>query len=250
MPRALMTPGREDLSPWPPVGQLSFDQITAMDEATLDRAFKERHGLDAIFKSEDTYNNKNTDLESARRLEVKRITLARLEGYSLSKEMADWVGAARPGTKDEIRSVQVSLSRSLTEECKKRIHEVASQVERRAATLVPPPNLLKMERRINAKLYRSGLPQMSLSDIFNPSHIPPTEYEAAHPGVLNMHNALIAFEMRLNGHTVAECAERFGISYNSFSVLFSIYFSEKAKQAMQVVRKSSGRDFKDVAREG
>ncbi len=242
MPRALMTPGREDLSPWPPVGQLPFEQITALNEEQLDRAFKERHGLSEIFKNQTTKLRQKPyarETQAGRRVEIKRIVLARLEGNSMGEKskVADWSDRVYSQTLDPERSLQVSLSRILTDECKKRIEEVRDAAAREAMLDVLPLNLQKIERDINAALLAKKLPPLTIREIFNPDNIPAHQSGIGNGIKYGIEEFLRIFLMELQGYSESEIARRIGTTTNTLSSVKSKHFSNEARAAIQAVKR-------------
>src|SRR3989344_7749759 len=125
---SLLTPGREDLSPWPPIGQVDFEKINTMDETTLDKGLKERHGLETIFKKEP-----NSSAFLVRRSEIKRAVFSRLEGYSM-EESLNSRGSENTEERLDIsaNNLSVVFADLLTDDCRRRISEVQSTVAREA----------------------------------------------------------------------------------------------------------------------
>jgi len=238
MSRALMTPGREDLSPVPPVGQLAFEKIIGMSEQDIDRAFLERHGLQQVFKPKvfqprrDGWQYWGSDENvAARRLELKRIILARLEGVGIgaSSEIWNWYESVKKDIKNPIGSLKTTLKDILTDESKRRISEVWKKVAREAATLAPSPQLRKLEREIQAKLREMHQQPLSIGEIFNNERLP--SHVGGLTGMrLNLETGLKLYLLKLNGLSNAECAERLGTTAGTISPLWAVYYTKHAKE--------------------
>ncbi|OGG79295.1 hypothetical protein A3A39_01860 [Candidatus Kaiserbacteria bacterium RIFCSPLOWO2_01_FULL_54_13] len=238
--RALRTPGQEDRSPWPPVGQLEFDKITAMDEEALDYAFKERHGLKEVLKPQKAnyqqhYSAENVD---ARRLELKRIALARLEGIGLgpTSQIWDWYDSMKKDAEDPVSSLRVILKNFLTDECKSRISDVREKVAREAAVLAPYSRLQKLEREIQAKLRRMGQQPLSINEIFKAERLPSHAGEGLQSTRLNLETGLKLYLLKLEGLSNAECAQRLKTTKGTAESFWMIYFTEHAREICRAAR--------------
>src|SRR5262245_28080041 len=129
MPRSLLTPGREDLSPWPPVGQVEFGDIIYWNENELDRAFLERHGRQEVFEPSYFKSEKRSD----RRLELKRVILARLEGYSLfGPEIENWYMTPERRGPNAPNILHRAIKLATTQKTQARIAQVTNNVAREA----------------------------------------------------------------------------------------------------------------------
>jgi len=245
MQRSLLTPGREDLSPWPPVGQLAFEKIIGMNELDIDRAFAERHGLQQVFKPKvfqprkDGYQPLGSDENvEIRRLELKRITLARLEGIGLgpSSEMWNWYDSVRKDINDPINALFTRLEAILTNDCKSRIKEVREKVAREAAVLAPSPNLRRLEKEVQAKLREMHQHPLSIGEIFNNERLPSHVGEGLPSTRLNIETGLKLYLFKLYNLSEAECATRLGTTRGTISSLWGIYFTKHAKEVCRVAR--------------
>lgn len=227
MHRSLLTPGLEDRSPFPPVGQLQFGKIADMNEEVLNRALRERHGLTNIFK-EGTRNPPYTEGNlGARRVEIKRAALARLEGYSTheSEELIRAEGSSA-GSGGLLAS---TLERVLNPECKERIHDVNRSVAREALLHRPSAELAELEEKIKGELSKLGLPELSLPEILNVDNLPP------HRGEL-WERALKGFYLQLTGLSETETAEALGMEVGSFSGFKSARLSKVAINVIRTLR--------------
>ncbi len=239
MHRSLMTPGREEeLSPWPPVGQLEFERITAMSEEDVDRAFKERHGLEGVFKRSEKTQTLPYRLDSQRRLELKKMTLARLEGFPMSKSSVIWEWYdTRSGKSSGLENdLKVTLSRILTDECKERIAQVEKSVAREAAINVPSDTLKKIEHDIQGVLHDHGLPPMSANDIIDLEHIPHHRGGSLGGSWFTVEQLLKLFLLQIQGLSEADSALRMGATVKSLEGLKTERFSAAAKAAIRKVR--------------
>lgn len=235
---SLMTPGREDLSPWPPVGQLKFERIINMSEAEVDRSFQERHGLEAVFKKSGKTQRLPYRFDLERRLELKKMTLARLEGFSMDASSVIWEWYdTRSGEESEPETnLRTTLFRILTNECKERIAQVEKSVAREAAIHAPADAVKKIERDIGAVLRSKGLPPMSASEILNPEHIPHHKDGSASGRWFTVEQVLKLFLLQLQGLSESDSAVRVGTSLKSLQNLKSESFSPAAKTAIRIVR--------------
>jgi len=233
--RSLTTPGREDLSPYPPVGQLSFERIIGMDEAVLDRAFKERHGLNEVFKpGKPDYSRYYAKKEEsdARRLELKRVILARLEGIGLGSKSRiwDWHASIKTDDKNPESTLRVILSNHLTDECKLRIEEVWKRLAREAAVLAPYPELKKLEKQVQTKLISLGQSPLSMVDIFRTEELPSHAGKGLQSTRLNLETALKLYLLKLEGLSHADCAQRLGITGNTVNSFLNDYVTKRARE--------------------
>jgi hypothetical protein len=238
MPRSLMTPGREDLSPWPPVGQLEFERIINMNEGEVERAFRERHGLNGVFKRSQKTQSFPYSRDSERRLELKKMTLARLEGFPMSRSSVIWEWYdTRSGEESEPEmNLRSTLFRILTDECKQRITQVEESVAREAAINAPSDALKKVEHDIQTALRQHGLPPMSASEIINPEYIPHHRGGSFGGSWFTVEQLLKLFLLQIQGLSESESAQRMGTSVKSLEHLKSERFSEEAKAAIRTVR--------------
>ena len=236
MHRSLMTPGREDLSPYPPIGQLDFEKIVAMTDEDLDRAFRERHGLQNIFKPGKpdyrSFNYMPEDDEDARLLELKRIVLTRLEGVGLgpNSKIWDWYDSVKENIDDPASSLGVILKNVLTDECKGRIKDVRENVAREAAVLVPYPRLQQLERQIQSKLRSMGQEPLSISDIFKVERLPSHAGDGLPSTRMNVETGLKLYLFKLEGLSNDACAERLQMDKNSMQTSWMIYFTPRARE--------------------
>lgn len=216
------------LSLEPPIGQLEFDKITAMNEDELDHAFKTRHGLDTVFKKQSP--------SEGLRVEMKRIVLARLEDIPLRQEIAEWYGESSEAGADTINQLKTKLSKCLTDECKDRIGKVEKTLAREAAVLHPTRELQDIERNIQTAMKGLGLPTLTIKDLFKAGSIPPLH--RAH-GFADLEFATRFFLFQIQGFSVEEYAERFGsidnIDARRLSVFKTRCFSEEAKAIIKEV---------------
>lgn len=230
MHRSLMTPGREDLSPWPPVGQLEFDKITAMDEETLDRAFVERHGLSQVINKE-SYRNK-----TERRLELKRLILAKLEGYATqTNEIDNWYISTRDiEAENPARTLNVTLNRILTEDAKVRFRDVRHHIAREALVLVPSEELQEIEQKIARIFLNRKLKPLKVSEILNINNLPIAKPQSEIKS-FDIKSALSFYLLMLQGVSTVDAARRVGIRGESstLSGILSITFSKEAKEALK-----------------
>ncbi len=237
----LLAPGRDDLSLWPPIGQMPFDRITAMSEEQLDAEFKLRHGLDEIFNVTDGHVKPyQKDSQSGRRVEIKRIVLARLEGYPFDQnsELYDWTGPVKGGSGDHGAVIKSKLVGILTPACKERMASVRKNVARDAAIQAPPEEVRLIMKKINSKLKSLQLEELSVHDIFLPDHLPRhSEITSGEGGELNIYKLLKVFLLITQGHSNAECAARFSANQDSLTVRMSTYFSPKAKEVISIIRR-------------
>lgn len=242
--RSLHTPGREDFSPWPPVGQLTFEEITAMNEENIDLAFAERHGLQEVFSKEmypprkDGHQPLGSDeAVTARMLKLKRIVLARLEGIGMgpSSPLWGWYGSPKTDSKDPTRSLRVNLKNILNDECKKRIKDVREHIAREAAVLAPYPKLRELEKEIQQRFLHVLQEPLSIREIFNPERLPSHAGGGLQSTRLNLETGLELYLLKMDGFNEAECAERLGAPVASIHPLWNLYFTERAREASKTV---------------
>jgi len=242
-----MAPGREDLSPWPPVGQFNFKKIETMTEPELDRAFQERHNLDGIFKRDkqrDAYDGISAKI-SARRLNLKRVVMARLEGINLGDKSGlwDWYGGPREEIENPVASLRRTLTNFLTPECLKRMHEVVTHVAREAAVHRPRAELRKLEERISARLKKLGLDPLSAGEIFNEERLPSHSKATRERTTFDTEFGLRVFLAQLDGITDAECAQLLRVSRHTIR-LKALYFSGTAKKVLRIAHEKSKLPYK------
>ena len=234
----LGTPRREEeASVFPPVGQLAFDRIKRMDEGELDRALLERHGLRHIFKREEHYSGQ-TEHWKNRRAEIKKLTLARLEGMGLggSSPVSGWYAETHGYVDDLENTMRSTLSQSLTDECKQRINEVLTHVARAAALIMPTSGIQKLEKQIEEKLRSTGYPPLNASAIFNAKRLPTQTGDGLRGRVLDVETGLKLYLLKLSGLSNSECAERLRSDEKIISSFWTIYYSSEAKALVRRVR--------------
>lgn len=256
--RSLRTPGNEDFSPWPPVGQLPFEKITGMSEEEIDRAFLERHGLKEVFKSkDDTSPNKQDGQQlrgsdqkaAARELKLKRIALARLEGIGLgpSSPLWGWYGSSKTDSKDPTRSLRVTLKNVLNDECKKRIEDVWKHIAREAAVFAPYPKLRELEQDIQQRFLHVLQEPLSIRQIFNAECLPSHAGGGLQSTRINLETGLELYKLKMDGDDDAECAIKLNIPANSIHTLWNRYFTESAREASKTVSSLKRRLDTEVA---
>ncbi len=236
---SLLAPGREDLSLWPPIGQLAFERITTMSEKQLDEAFKERHGLDEIFNVTDGHVKPyQKDSQSGRRVEIKRIALARLEGYQLrhGSEIEEWTGPVRPSTVGHTDSLRQLLQNVLNDACRRRIADVHKFVAREAALYAPTQEVREILNKIQPLLSSQGFEAMSPDKILRVTQLPPHVPESK-TNIFDVKTALRVFLLKLQGSNNAECAKAVGVKIESLENLDTYRFSDAAKEVIQEVRR-------------
>ena len=234
MPRSLMTPGREDLSPWPPVGQLEFEKITAMEESGLDRAFLERHGLGQVIEE----NHYHGEKKSGRRVELKRLILARLEGYSPSgPEIGEWYMEQNAAGGDPINVLSQIINHVSTPETRFRIQEVQKRFAREALRLVPSEKLKSIEFKIQNILRQHGLRPLTIQEILPADKIPRARFVSGE-SFLDIENVLQFYLSMLEGGSTINSARRMGSrgKEKSGDVLVHRFFTKEAKDALRTVR--------------
>lgn len=234
VPRSLKTPGRDDLSPWPPIGQMKFEQIVQMKDAQLDRAILERHGLSKIFKS-DTSNSIRTE---SRRVQIKRVVLARLEGYPTGQEseLEKWYDPPNEETLSPLASLSVLFSRELTSECKKRIVDVTRKVAREAQIAQAPIKIRKIHREISNVLSRAGLTPLSVEEIFSTTKIPPHAANSA-SNKYDVEFWLKYFLLRIQGNQLRDTAEKLHVDEQVLHILPSRHLSKTARDTIRLANK-------------
>ena len=238
--QALGTPGKEyESSLYPPVGQLDFERIVGMDEQTLDRAFKERHGLDEVFaRDKSGHHYDGTDIETVtRRLELKRIIFARLEGYSMSPNsiLWTWYDEVTPGTYSGHEGLINIFSDYVNEECNKRIRRVQNRLAREAAVHHLTPEIAKLEKAIQLSLTHHGIEPLTVPQILNIAHLPP------HAKVKDSISWDLAYVLKLyfdmcEGSTNEEIAGGRRLARRTLKTMVAQYFSDEAKAAVRKIR--------------
>jgi hypothetical protein len=205
-----------------------------MDEETLDRAFRERHGLDTVLK-EGTYSSKHL---SGRRVEFKRVILARLEGYSaLGKEFADWYMVESKDGGDPVNVLNQRLSHQTTPMTKARIKEVRSRVARETTTLVLTGELRKIEEKIQDVFRRYKLPPLTPGDILNADRLPIHKYISSGK-FFDVERALKMYLLMLQGTSTEGAAMQAGFKggRSIATKVLSLYYSDAAKNALRNVK--------------
>ncbi len=242
MHRSLVTPGREDLSPYPPVGQIEMEKIVTMAEPELDRAFQERHNLDGIFKRDKHRYAYDGDGEkvTARRLELKRVVLARLEGINVGDKSELWNWYDDPEEEREYpnHDLRSALTKYLTPECKKRINDVIRHVAREAAVHRPTAESRELEGKIAVRLKELRLDPLSAVEIFNEKRLPPHSTGTREHTTFDTKFGLRVFLAQLDGITDQECADLFNVSRHTIR-LKKLYFSDQAKEVLRIAHQKS-----------
>lgn len=147
---SLLVPGRDDLSFFPPVGQLSFDTITAMNEHDIDQRISlHLQGASPFKKGSPTLR-----WDENRRLEIKRIFLAKLEGFSFrDTHFAEWYEGPKKELQDLEKALLITVSVHASDTLKKRIAEVSKKTAREAFLLSErTQEIQRVMSRINATL--------------------------------------------------------------------------------------------------
>jgi len=237
---ALLVPGYVDRSMYPPPGQLPFERIIGMSERALDGRLNMHLKAKPVFHGQP-YRHPRNESHAARALELKRIVLAMLEGYSVQGEsMEDWYAPMRTWAEDvDRKSLHNILSDHLSRECKDRIEEVRSRVARDAMLFAPDAENRKMLAKINHELDKAGLPEFSMVDIINIDNVPKHKAESMKVRAWDIHDILKIFYLSLRGHSNDEMALAMHTDKNSLAVAKSNYMNGKAKDAIKTIR--SGR---------
>ena len=236
--QVLGTPGHEDESSlYPPVGQLEFDRITAMTEDKLDQAFEMRHGLTNIFKDfvrRSIYADPKND---GRRVEFKRLTLARLEGYhSAGPEIGDWYIVQDALGGDPVAALRQRFTKMLSSETKARIREIDGAA-REAAVLVPSVEVTQIHASIAAILRNHKLKPLSVVEMFRLEKLPMVRY-VTDKKFFDVKKALTFYLLLLEGVDTVTAGKRVGFSGGDdvAKTMLARTFSKEAKNALRQIR--------------
>lgn len=244
--RAVLTPGREDIGPYPPVGQLTFDRIKMMEERDIDERFRIAHGLMEVFKDGSKHIRPNDE----RRVQLKRAILMRLEGYSISKDIALWYegrpASYMPGREtadDPVNALRSEIEANVSDETQKRIVAVNEDIARAAMTIAPSAEIQKVLASINLILKQYKIAPLEMVEMFNLENLPPHDLRQPRY-IFTMNNLLQMYQHQLNGLTIKEIGTRLSIPESSVRTYLSDYMSRKAKDALQNVRNQKRKPHK------
>ncbi|MBI5456558.1 hypothetical protein HY969_02360 [Candidatus Kaiserbacteria bacterium] len=158
-----------------PVGKMQFEEIVGMDEPAVDMRLRLHMKGESIFKDRSFMSHNDT-----RRLEIKRIFLAALEGYGPANPVfLNWYGRIRKSrhaeSGDELENVANSLavlvSQRASDAYKKRVVVVRKEI-------IPEMQLSHLDgessrtlNEINAKLQMLRMSPLSARDIFRRTRV-------------------------------------------------------------------------------
>lgn len=233
------------LDPLP--GQMAFEHIMSASEKELDEYIDSQLPKDVAAFQKLPYPNND-----GRRVEIKRLVLARLMGFSLRgksiQEAFDFVDTKKSTEGGDLeRTLDQTLRRLLTDECKARIQEVWRNVAREAGALgLTPENQLIMDKIIEV-LNKKGIqysPPLTHLDILNIYNLPRHDVSDVNESTLSSVQWDIGVILNvyllcltLEEPTWDRVAERMGYGRgDAFAVRFSLTVGPRGKEILRKVR--------------